>query len=154
MKCECLWSDFVFWKLVLLIGNELSLEGFLGWPCGSLERHNVTREGAPQGGDGWLGRRRVIRRGRPSPSCGGDWRKSELRECAPQVHWESDSSEQFLCCCCLLFSFVYDYCWIVLLGILYHSLEYLFMLIIEYLRPWFGVLIHVLDSLLLVFLIY
>ena len=106
MKCECLWSDFVFWKWSCEIWE-------VGWSCGELRRHNVTRQCDPQGGSGRLRRRRLIRRGRPSPSCGGDWRKGEHRECVPHGSWEFDSSEQFFVVVVCCWSFVSDYCWIV-----------------------------------------
>jgi len=118
MKCECLWSDFVFWKWYLFMSAFGSGIWEVGWSCGELRRHNVTRQCDPQGGSGRLRRRRVIRRGRPSPSCGGDWRKGEHRECVPHGSWEFDSSEQFLVVVVCCWSLVSGYCWIVLLGIL------------------------------------
>ena len=57
MKCECIWLGFVFWKWYLFMSAFGSGIWEVGWPCERPKRHNVTREGDPQGGDGGVGRR-------------------------------------------------------------------------------------------------
>jgi len=114
-KLDEMWVSLVWSCILELILWSLGSICFLGWvwSCGELRRHNVTRQCDPQGGSGRLRRRRLIRRGRPSPSCGGDWRKGEHRECVPHGSWEFGSSEQFLVVVVCCWSFVSDYCWIV-----------------------------------------